>query len=87
MTPNVRLFSFHLSFVLLLTLGVYVVRDVAPLFVRNWFPADSAEGVLLWVKLFVLFEVAVAVPLVTPRVYEPYDPAVSTDNNYIRLWA
>ena len=85
MTHNTRLFSIHLSSVLLLTLGVYVFRDVAPLFVRNWYPADRAEGVLLWVKLFVLFEAAVAVPLVTPRVYEPYDPAVSTDNNHIRL--
>ena len=85
MAHNVRLFSFHLSFVLLLTLAVYAIRDVAPLFVRDSYPADRAEGVLLWVKLFVLFEAVVAVPLVTPRVYEPYDPAVSTDNNHIRL--
>ena len=63
-----------------------MIRDVAPLFIRDWNSTDSAEGVLLWVKLFVLFEAAVGVPLVTPRVYEPYDPAVSTDN-YTRLWA
>ena len=77
---DTRLFSFHLSSVLLLTLGLYIFRDVAPLFIRGRSPADEREGMLLWVKLFVLFEAAVALPLVTPRIYEPHNPAVSTHN-------
>ncbi|EJF61844.1 P-loop containing nucleoside triphosphate hydrolase protein [Dichomitus squalens LYAD-421 SS1] len=74
MTRNSRLLSFHLSWVLLFTLGVYVFRDVVPLFVKYRSPADSPDGIILWVKLLVLFEAAVAIPLVAPRVYEPHDP-------------
>ena len=85
MAHNTRLFSFNLSFVLLLTLGLYIFRDVAPLFVKGGSPADEAEGMLLWMKLFMLFEAAVVLPLVTPRIYEPYNLAVRTNN--VQPWA
>ena len=80
MAHDTRLFSFHLSSVLLLTLGLYIFRDVFPLFVKGRSPADVGEGMILWVKLFVLFEAAVVLPLVTPRIYEPHNPAVRANN-------
>ena len=80
MAHDTRLFSFHLSFVLLLTLGLYIFRDIAPLFVKGRSPADEVEGMLFWVKLFVLFEAAIVLPLATPRIYEPHNPAVRTNN-------
>ena len=80
MAHDTRLFSFHLSSVLLLTLGLYIIRDVAPLFVKGRSPADEAEGMLLWVKLFMLFEATVVLPLVTPRIYEPHNPVVRAND-------
>ena len=58
-------------------LGVYVCRDVIPLFLRHQGPVDASEGIFLWLKLFLLFEAAVGVPLVMPRAYKPYNPSVS----------
>ncbi|KAI1792393.1 P-loop containing nucleoside triphosphate hydrolase protein [Ganoderma leucocontextum] len=75
-----RLFSFHLSSVLLVVLGVYAYRDVIPLFLRHPSPADAFGGLYLWVKLFLLFETAVGIPLVMPRVYEPYNPSEPMDS-------
>ncbi|KAI0767285.1 P-loop containing nucleoside triphosphate hydrolase protein [Fomes fomentarius] len=67
------LFGAHLTAVLLLTSAVYTCRDVLPLFLRNHSPADAADS-LLWMKFFLLLGAAVLLPLLTPRVYKPYDP-------------
>ncbi|KAH9851387.1 multidrug resistance-associated ABC transporter [Lenzites betulinus] len=61
------LFSGHLSLVLLLTWVVYVYRDILPLATTAIKPADADEGVLLWVKLAILTEAGVLIPLFTPR--------------------
>lgn len=51
---------------LLLTWIVYVYRDIMPLATTTMKPADADEGVLLWVKLAILTEAGVLVPLFTP---------------------
>ncbi|PIL29209.1 ATP-binding cassette transporter [Ganoderma sinense ZZ0214-1] len=76
---NGRLFSFHLSSILLVVLGIYIYQDIAPLFLRHRSPTDASEGIYLWLKLFLLFEAAIGVPLVTPRVYKPYNLAEPTN--------
>ncbi|KAH9929008.1 P-loop containing nucleoside triphosphate hydrolase protein [Epithele typhae] len=70
-----QLLESHLSFVLLVTLATYTFRDFAPLFFhsRNW-PEDAQEGVLLWIKLSLLFVAAAAIPFVTPHTYVPLHP-------------
>ncbi|KAI0753304.1 P-loop containing nucleoside triphosphate hydrolase protein [Daedaleopsis nitida] len=68
-------FSYHLTSVLCLTLAVYTYRNVLPLFFRDQRPADGSEGLLLWIKLFLLFVAAVGIPLSMPRPYSPSDPA------------
>ncbi len=61
------LLSHHLSLILLLTWGVYVYRDVVPLATTTLRPADADEGVFIWLKLLILTEAAVLLPIVTPR--------------------
>ncbi len=78
MAHNTQLFSFHLSSILFVVLGVNLYRDVTPLFLRHRSPADASEGIYLWLKLFLLFEAAVGIPLVMPRVYKPINPSVSS---------
>lgn len=39
-------------------------------------PVDVSEGILLWIKLAVLFTTAVIIPLFVPRQYIPVDPKV-----------
>ena len=68
--------SFHLSSVLLAMLAVYVHRDVVPLFLRHGSPTDASEGIYLWLKLLLLCEASIAVPLGMPRAYKPYNPSV-----------
>ena len=60
---------------LLFTSAIYLWRDVVPLFLKYHAPADASEGVILWTKLLVLFVGAVAIPLIVPRVYAPYNPS------------
>ena len=67
----------HLSFVLLVAAGVYVYRDILPLFVKSWSPIDASEGIFLWAKLSVLLIATAVIPLLVPRRYVPYDPSVS----------
>ncbi|KAI0819311.1 multidrug resistance-associated ABC transporter [Trametes gibbosa] len=59
--------SGHLSCVLILTWVVYVYRDIVPLATTTINPADADEGVLLWVKMAILTEAAVFIPLFMPR--------------------
>ena len=83
MANNSRLFSFHLSSVLLAMLVVYVYRDVAPLFLRHGSPTDVSEGVYLWLKLLLLCEAALGVPLGMPRAYKPYNPSVRRSAQFL----
>ncbi|EIW62518.1 multidrug resistance-associated ABC transporter [Trametes versicolor FP-101664 SS1] len=68
------LLSHHLSLILLLTWGVYVYRDAVPLATTTLRPADADEGVLIWIKLLILTEAAVLLPVFTPRVTVPRSP-------------
>ncbi|KAI0819312.1 multidrug resistance-associated ABC transporter [Trametes gibbosa] len=60
------LFSGHLSLVLVLVWVVYVYRNLVPLGTTNLSPADANEGVLLWIKMAILTEAAVLLPLFMP---------------------
>ncbi|EKM83611.1 hypothetical protein AGABI1DRAFT_66408 [Agaricus bisporus var. burnettii JB137-S8] len=63
----------HVNLVYLLTFFVFVYRDLYPLTTLNERPLDIAEGTLLWIKITVLFAVGVLMPLITPRLYTPFD--------------
>lgn len=80
-----RLLAAHFNSVLLVTLGVYAYRDVLPLMLRDRDPADAADGVVLWVKMFFLLDAAVVLPLLTPRVYKLYKLNVGV-HTYLRLF-
>ncbi|KAH9929015.1 P-loop containing nucleoside triphosphate hydrolase protein [Epithele typhae] len=73
-------FATHLVSVLLLSFGVSVYRNIVPLFVRGALPADAKEGTVLWIKLFLLFEAGIVIPLVIPR----YDPSIENPNEQQR---
>ncbi|PCH35560.1 multidrug resistance-associated ABC transporter [Wolfiporia cocos MD-104 SS10] len=64
----------HLNAVLLSALVVYVYRDVWPLTTYTLVPLDADLDRLLWYKFGVLTVAAVAVPLLIPRRYIPFDP-------------
>ncbi|KAH9967588.1 hypothetical protein BC827DRAFT_1264378 [Russula dissimulans] len=66
--------SVHLSLLLLVTLSVYAYRDIWPLLTFTLLPADASEGILLWTKIGLLAVAGIAIPLVTPRQYVPFDP-------------
>ena len=61
-----ELLGTHLTFTLLVTLGVYVYRNIAPLFLRGGSPMDAAKGTLMWVTLGLLAVAGVAIPLFAP---------------------
>ncbi|KAF9808290.1 hypothetical protein IEO21_07903 [Rhodonia placenta] len=65
--------SIHATLVLLCTLAVYLYRDVWPYATFTQKPLDTSEGVLLWAKVAGLTVAAVIIPLLTPRIYEPFD--------------
>lgn len=71
---DVNLFAFHLNFVLLAQLIVYVFLDVFPLATYTGVPLDKPEGWLLWAKIALLALTAIGVPLSIPRQYVPLDP-------------
>ena len=70
----------HLNIILVATFALYVYRDLWPLATFNLEPLDEKEGTLLWVKVILLSLTAVIIPLVTPRVYTPVDPAKPSPN-------
>lgn len=69
----------HVNLVYLLTFFVFVYRDLYPLTTLNEQPLDVAEGTLLWIKITVLFAVGILMPLITPRLYTPFDSNVSLE--------
>lgn len=71
-----RITSRHLGFLLLVTFGVYVHRDIRPLATFSLEPVDGGEGWLLWSKIIILAVIAVVVPLVKPKQYASSDPEV-----------
>ncbi|KAH9929009.1 multidrug resistance-associated ABC transporter [Epithele typhae] len=71
-------FASHLVIVTFLALAVSAGRNVVPLFVIGGVPADLAtQGVLLWAKIVLLFEISVMIPLVLPH----YDPSIPNPND------
>ena len=62
---------------LLLTLGVYVYRDIWPLATYFLQPEDRAEGNILWIKISLLAVTAIIIPLFIPNAYIPADPKVN----------
>ncbi|TFK34746.1 multidrug resistance-associated ABC transporter [Crucibulum laeve] len=64
----------HNATLLLIILGVYGYRDVWPLATTTDIPMDISEGKILWVKIAILSVVALVIPLIIPRKYEPIDP-------------
>lgn len=75
--------SRHATLIYLLAFAVYACRNLWPLATFTLNPRDGADGVLLWVKITLLFFCGVVVPLVVPREYIPFDPKVAT--SLIRL--
>ena len=69
-----RLVSNHLTLLLLALFGVYLYRDIWPMATFNKNPVDSAEGWLLWAKLFILSVTSVVLPLFQPRQFTPVNP-------------
>ncbi|KAF5336910.1 hypothetical protein D9611_003444 [Ephemerocybe angulata] len=64
----------HLNLLLLLFIGVYGYRDIFPYATFDRSPLDTAEGLVLWAKIFVLAVTAIVIPLTIPRQYTPLDP-------------
>ncbi|KAF7305977.1 ATP-binding cassette transporter [Mycena chlorophos] len=64
----------HINLVLFPTFCMYFARDIFPLATYTLTPVDIAEGSLIFVKIAILFTVAVAIPLTVPREYIPFDP-------------
>ncbi|KDR83065.1 hypothetical protein GALMADRAFT_238871 [Galerina marginata CBS 339.88] len=64
----------HNIILLLLTLGVYVYRDIWPLATYSLDPEDKDEGRILWTKIAILAVVAIIIPLFIPNPYVPVDP-------------
>ncbi|KAF9481117.1 multidrug resistance-associated ABC transporter [Pholiota conissans] len=62
------------TLILLSAFSVYVYRDIWPLATYNDIPVDASEGILLWIKLSVLFITAAVIPLFVPTKYTPADP-------------
>ncbi|KAJ6462020.1 hypothetical protein C8R47DRAFT_1225647 [Mycena vitilis] len=69
-----RVAAKHLNTVLVVTLFVYIYRDLFPLILYHRIPLDLSEGWILWAKVVALFVAAALVPLFIPRQYVPVDP-------------
>jgi hypothetical protein len=67
----------HNILLLLVTLGVYIYRDIWPLATYSIEPEDRADGNILWAKISVLTVIAIIIPLCTPNAYVPADPEVT----------
>lgn len=75
-TKTGALAGLHLTFILAVAFGVYFYRDILPFATYTWPIQDASEGpIILRAKLITLTLAAVIIPLVTPRVYVPVDPA------------
>ncbi|OJT09188.1 ATP-binding cassette transporter abc4, partial [Trametes pubescens] len=61
----------YASYLLAVTWCIYMYRDVWPLATVTIYPADLAEGKILWAKIALLSLGGVVIPLLTPRQYSP----------------
>jgi len=66
--------SAHVAYILLLTWGIFIYRDLWPLATFTLEPLDSAGAPLIWVEIGLVSYAAVVVPLSVPRQYIPVDP-------------
>ncbi|KAF7325835.1 ATP-binding cassette transporter [Mycena kentingensis (nom. inval.)] len=64
----------HLNAILAVAAAVFFYRDILPLATYTWPVMDAGDGPILTAQLVALFIAAVAIPLVTPRLYVPVDP-------------
>lgn len=71
-----RIFSFHLTMVLLSVIAVYGYRDIWPLMTFTLRPRDEAEGRILWVKIALAGVAGVVLPFFEPHPYIPLNPKV-----------
>jgi hypothetical protein len=55
---------------------VNAYRNIGPLAMYDGIPADIREGMLLWIRIALLFITAVIIPLFSPRKYVPVNPKV-----------
>ncbi|KAJ3774339.1 hypothetical protein FB446DRAFT_729352 [Lentinula raphanica] len=55
-------------------------RDLYPLTTFDLIPQDYGEGWFIWVKIALLFILAIVIPLFIPRRYIPYDPKNPSPN-------
>ncbi|KAJ7246497.1 multidrug resistance-associated ABC transporter [Mycena rebaudengoi] len=69
-----QVFIGHVNLLMGLQTALYFYRDIYPLATFTKHPMDTKEGGLLWVKIALLFVVAVILPLIVPRAYIPVDP-------------
>ncbi|KAJ3799615.1 hypothetical protein GGU11DRAFT_858145 [Lentinula aff. detonsa] len=63
----------HVNTLWMICFLVLSYRDLYPLTTFDWKPQDSEEGLLIWVKIALLFVLAIVIPLLIPRRYIPYD--------------
>lgn len=74
--------SAHATTILLLTLGVFLYRDVVPLGTFTKSPMDGADGWITWLRIGLLGFSGVLVPLCLPGTFKPLDPSVSLPSLY-----
>lgn len=79
-----RVFSFHLSMVLLSVFAVYAYRDIWPLLTFTLRPLDEAEGRVLWVKVALAGLAGILAPVLEPYPYTPYDRKASCVSRAIK---
>lgn len=72
--------SRHLALILISSWLVFVYRDVWPLMTYTLKPADTNEGIALWLKIIILTIVAILVPGFMPQQYVPLDFQVCSGN-------
>ncbi|VDC02108.1 unnamed protein product [Peniophora sp. CBMAI 1063] len=66
-SPISRVATSSLVLILAASFAVYCYRDLWPLMTYTLSPADSYEGLTLWIKIALLAVAAVVVPLIMPR--------------------
>ena len=78
-TPAItnRIYSFHLTIVLLSVFGLYAYRNIWPLMTVTLHPRDTHEGRVLWAKMALTGVASILLPLFEPYPYIPVDPKAS----------
>lgn len=67
----------HANTLWLISFTVFGYRDLYPSATFDLTPLDIEEGWFIWVKIALLFILAIVIPLAIPRRYIPHNPKVS----------